>query len=145
MYNLSIKEKADRFEINAQIILMDRDLIVVIGGGTLHIGAIGVAQPRKSKKNATKVSSTSSVFTFLGHKEDVIVKSISEGLSSALNRKVVVIAGIHWDHLKLQDIELIVCMCDRIKERIIEEILTYEKDYSGHNRGNRGNIRDQAP
>ncbi|HOP85604.1 MAG TPA: hypothetical protein PLM71_02345 [Syntrophorhabdaceae bacterium] len=145
MYNLWISEKLHNFEINALVILLEKDVLIVISGGSEHIGAIGVAQPRQSIKDKDKISSTSSVYTFLGHKEDIIVKEMSEGLSKALNKKVVVVAGMHWDDLGEKEIEKIINLCERIKERIIEEILTYEKDYSSHNRGNRGNIRDKIP
>ena len=74
MYNLWITEKSHNYKINAQIILLENDVVVVLSGGIEHIGAIGVAQPRQSIQNKDKIASTSSVYTFLGHKEDIIVK-----------------------------------------------------------------------
>lgn len=142
MYSFNIIEKTYKFEIIAQVILLGSDIVVVVSGGKEHIGAIGVAQPRQSRKDKNKISSTSSVFTFLGHKEDIIVKAMSEGLSSSLNRNVVVIAGIHWDNIQPQHIDKIIFLCKRVEERIIEEILCYEKNHCGHNGRNRGDIRD---
>jgi len=145
MYNLWITEKSHNYKINAQIILLENDVVVVLSGGIEHIGAIGVAQPRQSIQNKDKIASTSSVYTFLGHKEDIIVKEMSEGLSKTLNKKVVVVAGMHWDNFGEKAIEEVINLCEKIKNRIIEEILRYEKDYSSHNRGHRGNIRDKIP
>ncbi|MCX7965818.1 MAG: hypothetical protein N2596_04255 [Syntrophorhabdaceae bacterium] len=144
MENLNITEKINCFEISVQVILMGYDLLVTISGGIEHIGAIGIAQPRKSIKDAKKVSSTSSVFTFLGHKEDIVVKEMSEGLSKRLNRKVIVVAGMHWDNLESKDIDEIMKLCKKIEDRIIEEILEYEKDYRSHNRCHRGDIRNKT-
>jgi len=46
------------------------------------------------------MSTISSIFTFLGYKEDEVVKEVSEELASRLNRKVVVVAGMHWEGLQ---------------------------------------------
>ena len=122
MNTFMLSERKDSFEINAQICLIGRDILVILWGGTLHIGAIGIAQPRFSLKNARNISATSSVFTFLGHKEDEIAKLMSEELAKNLNRKVVVVAGIHWDGLKTGEIKIIIGICRRISEKIIAEI-----------------------
>jgi len=117
-----LKEATERFEIYALINIIGEDMLVTITGGREHIGAIGIAQPRPSIQDPEKISSTSSVYTFLGHKEDMVVKSISEGLSRGLNKKVVVVAGIHWDNLMREDIEEILNMCRRMEGRIMEEM-----------------------
>jgi hypothetical protein len=116
-----ISEKKGPFEVSAHTMLVGSDVLVVLTGGRVHIGAVAVAQPRPSIKDAKKISSTSSVFTYVGHKEDVVAKAMSEELSKELNKRVVVAAGIHWDGLKKQDIELIVDICRTITKRIIKE------------------------
>lgn len=122
MDTFSIKEKSGRFEVYAQIDIIGEDILVVITGGREHIGAIGIGQPRPSIQDPDKISSTSSVYTFIGHKEDVVVKELSENLSKRLNKKVVVIAGIHWDNLKKEEIEEILNLCRKIEVRILEEM-----------------------
>ncbi|MCX8110678.1 MAG: hypothetical protein N3D15_05470 [Syntrophorhabdaceae bacterium] len=122
MDTLLIKEKSGRFEIHAQINIIGDDVLVVITGGREHIGAIGIGQPRPSLQDPDKISATSSVYTFLGHKEDVVAKGLSENLSKGLNKKVVVVAGIHWDNLKKEEIEEILDICSKIEERILEEM-----------------------
>lgn len=82
MKSWTISEKKGEIEIFAQVEVVGDDLVVILWGGTKpHIGAIGVAQPRSSLKDPKTISATSSVFTFLGHKEDVVAKAMSEELA----------------------------------------------------------------
>lgn len=99
------------------------DLLVAVWGGTHpHVGAVALAIPRPSLRNKRKTSATSSVLTLSGHKEDVTVKVVSETLASALKKNVVVTAGIHWDNLKPEEINLIVNLTIKLSEKIIEKI-----------------------
>lgn len=118
-----ISEKKGSFEVSARTMSVGSDVLVVLTGGRAHIGAVAIAQPRPSIKDEKKMSSTSSVFTHVGHKEDVVAKAMSEELSKELNKRVVVAAGIHWDGLKKKDIELIIGICSTITKRIIAEVL----------------------
>ena len=117
-----ISEKKKSFEVSARTMLVGDDILVVLTGGRAHIGAVAIAQPRPSIEDAQKISSTSSVFTHVGHKEDVVAKTMSEELSKGLNKRVTVAAGIHWDRLKKKDIELIIEICGTITKRIIAEV-----------------------
>jgi len=119
---IAITEKDDRFEVKAAIHAMGRDILVVLSGGASHIGAVGIGQPRASLKYEGKISSTGSVFTILGHKEDVIAKSMSEELAKNLNRTAVVVAGLHWDRLTTEELDRIMNICNRITEKIIVKI-----------------------
>jgi len=121
MDNITFSVKKGRFEVAAQITRMGGDLLVVLSGGIGHIGAIGIAQPRESLSTPGKTSSTGSVFTYTGHKEDVVVKPMAEEIAKRLNRKVVVVAGIHWDRLSANEIEMIVGLCNTLKEKIVKE------------------------
>ena len=116
-----ISEKEDTYEIFAHVELLGDDLLVVLWGGTRpHIGAIGMAQPRPSLKDHKIIGATSSVFTFPGHKEDVVAKAMSEELARELNRKVVVVAGMHWEGLQDEGIEQVMEICQRLKEGILK-------------------------
>jgi hypothetical protein len=102
------------YQVHAHGRLIGNDLVVSLWGGSRpHIGAVAVALPRQSLRDPQKVSSTSSVFTLLGHKEDIIAKAFSERLSSALNRVVVVTVGIHLDRIDEKGIEKFIENCDR--------------------------------
>ena len=96
------------------------DLLVILSGGENHIGAVGMAAPHPSTQDPGKTSSTSSVFTYAGHKEDVIVKEISEFLSKEMNRKVVVAAGLHWKNISGKEIAMIIKLCRTLAEKIIQ-------------------------
>ncbi len=120
---LKISEKSGVFEVFADVEALGDDLLIVLWGGTKpHIGAVGMAEPRPSLRDRRIVSATSSVFTFLGHKEDAVAKEMSETLARKLNRKVVVAAGMHWEGLKDKEIAEITKVCQRVQERILKEI-----------------------
>jgi hypothetical protein len=120
--SFQISEKKGRFEINAQINIMGRDLQVNLLGGSGHIGAVGMGEPRPSLKDPSQRSATSSVFTFVSHKEDGIAKFMAERLAKDLNRKVVVAAGIHWDELDPDEIEQIKSMCEEVTGKITRKM-----------------------
>lgn len=112
------------YEVVAIVYELGDDLLVILYGGTRpHIGAIGMAQARPSLKDPGEKAATSSVFTYTGHKEDLVAKSLSEEIASRLGRNTVVAAGIHWDNLSIEGIEIIKSICRAIKENIIKELL----------------------
>jgi len=119
---LSSKQK-ERFELQAHVNIIGNDILVVLLGGSAHIGAVAMAQPRASLADPQKAGATSSVYTYVGHKEDMIAKTMAEKLARGLNRKVVVVAGIHWDDLKEEEIAIIVNMCPEITQDVMNELL----------------------
>ncbi len=127
----TLSERKGRFELFARVDALGPDLLVTLWGGVAHIGALGMAVPRPSLRDPETRSATSSVFTFPGHKEDVTVKLVSEALSGRLNRKVVVVAGIHWDRLQPEEIRQLMDVCEALKDRIALEA---EKHMTGGGR-----------
>ncbi|MCX5812427.1 MAG: hypothetical protein NT178_07765 [Proteobacteria bacterium] len=118
-----ISEKQDGFEVVAVVYELNDDCLVILYGGTRpHIGAIGMAQARPSLKDPQENAATSSVFTYTGHKEDMVAKTLSEELTRRLGRNTVVVAGIHWDDLSIESIEKIRSICQEITERIVKEL-----------------------
>jgi hypothetical protein len=116
-FELSIQE--GHYPIHSISILVGEDLLTCFWGGTKpHIGAVAVALPRPSLADPNVISSTSSVFTMLGHKEDEVVKMVSERLSARLEKNVVAAAGIHWDHLDPDAIAEIMHNCNMLTEKI---------------------------
>ncbi|HEY3278558.1 MAG TPA: hypothetical protein VGJ94_18215 [Syntrophorhabdaceae bacterium] len=96
------------------------DCLVILYGGTRpHIGAIGMGQVRPSLRDPEKISATSSVYTYVGHKEDVVAKALSEDLTRILGRNTVVVAGIHWDNLTEGGIETIRRLCEDLTHKIV--------------------------
>jgi hypothetical protein len=112
-----------RFRIHGLVQEVGQDLLISIWGGTRpHIGAVGMAIPRPSLKNQKKWSATSSNFTFIGHKEDTLVKTISETLAARLRRNVVVTAGIHWDGITSNEIKTIQNLTQKLSDRIVKRL-----------------------
>jgi hypothetical protein len=122
------KTQEGTFGLIASVMKVGQDFVVVIWGGDKpHIGAVALAQSRKSLKCPDKISSTASVLSILGHKEDSVVKSVSERLAAVANRPVVVIAGMHWDNLQESDLHQIL----KNLEILIEMIESYLRTSGG--------------
>lgn len=120
-FELSIEE--GNYPIHSLSLLVGEDLVTCIWGGTRpHIGAVAIALPRPSIADPNIVSSTSSVFTVLGHKEDELVKMFSERLSARLQKNVVVAAGVHWDHLEEDAVIEIMDNCRALAEKVADVI-----------------------
>ena len=110
-----------RFRLHSLIQEMGQDLLVSIWGGSRpHIGALAMATPRPSLRDPKKWSATSSNFTFVGHKEDLLVKRISEKLAASLRRNVVVVAGIHWDNVTAKEIKTIEDLTLKLSEKALK-------------------------
>jgi len=119
LINFSVREKI--FSITALVIITGKDVIVIVSGGREHIGAVGVSLPALSHVSG-ELSSSTSVITVAPHKEDVVVKLIGERLAKSLNRTVSVIAGIHFDNLKKEDIDTILNCCEKLTLKIIDRL-----------------------
>jgi hypothetical protein len=113
----------DRYNLRASARWIGADLLVAIWGGERpHIGAIALAQPRPSLKDSGIMSATASVICVVGHKEDDLVKEASEFLAAALNTRVVVTAGIHWDNLDEEGLRAVIQNSHALVKRIAEEM-----------------------
>jgi gallate decarboxylase subunit D len=122
MKRFTVEAAQGRFKIQAFVQEVGQDILVSIWGGTRpHIGAIGVATPRPSLKNPKQWSATSSGFTYVGHKEDAVVKMVSELLAARLQTNVVVTAGIHWDNITSRDIQIITHLTQKLSEQILKK------------------------
>jgi hypothetical protein len=120
---LSLRSKGSDHPVEAEAIRIGQDVLVAIFGGERpHIGAVAAAAPRPSLADPTRTSATASVFTYVGHKEDEIAKYAAETLSASLAVHVVVTVGIHWDHIKPNEIKLVTEHCrelvDELKHRL---------------------------
>ncbi len=117
------------YKVEAQVALVGSDLLVTLYGGSKpHIGSIAVALPRPSLKDKKQISSTSSVYNFLGHKDGVVAQRMSEALSASLNKKVVVVAGIHIDKITQKGIEKVIKNCDKLVQEIRKRYLILTND-----------------
>ena len=119
---IRIEDSDNNFKITADIIRTGEDLVIIIGGGKYHIGAVGISYPTASIIEEEKNTITTSVITLPAHKEDIVAKMFSEKVSKALNKKIVAVAGIHFDNISKDDIEKILEGCERLCEKVINRI-----------------------
>lgn len=112
----------DGFKVEALCQQMGDDYLVSIWGGKAHIGAVAMAQPRDSLLDSSKRSATASVFCYVGHKEDQLVKEVSEQMASKLDAKVAVAAGLHWDDLTSEGVATVTRNVKLLIAEIIEAI-----------------------
>ncbi|MGD9577198.1 MAG: hypothetical protein AB7Y74_02970 [Syntrophorhabdus sp.] len=120
--SFDVSEGEGRFEVLAKVFELGPDCLVILWGGTRpHVGAVGMAQVRPSLRDPNKSAASSSVFTFVGHKEDMVAKMMSEELAKRLGRNTVVVAGIHWDNLSDAEIKIITRLSQTILENIVKK------------------------
>ena len=117
---IRVEVRIEKYLIYADILETGNDLVIIIGGGESHIGAVGISFPTVSI-NTGENTVTTSVVTLPSHKEDIVAKNISEKVAKILNKKIVVIAGIHFDNLSKDDIDRILKGCDELADKIIEK------------------------
>jgi hypothetical protein len=123
LHRLSVRTQEPDYEVAAEAVRIGADLLVYIWGGERpHIGSVAAAQPRPSSSDPRLTSATASVFTYLGHKEDVVTKYVAETLSARLGTNVVVTAGIHWDNLTGQNIDVVIERCREITNSLVHAL-----------------------
>ena len=123
MKRFRVAHQEGPYRIHAEVLFVGDDLVVSIWGGSKpHVGAVALSIPRPSLENPAKISSTSSVLTRLGHKEDEIVKKVAENISAALNKVVVVSAGIHWNNISDEEIGTIQSICETLTDQLINKV-----------------------
>ncbi len=128
MHNMefTIHTNEGEYDLSAQVRLIGADILVAIWGGEKpHIGAVAAAQSSPSLKDPKVMSTTASVLCYPGHKEDELAKSAAKKLAAALETKVVVTAGIHWDNLSAEGIQKVIrnseVLVTTVQERIQSE------------------------
>jgi hypothetical protein len=123
MKQFTVEVSKGRFKIQGLVQEVGQNILVSMWGGTLpHIGAVGMATPRPSLKDPKKTSATSSTFTYVGHKEDAVVKRVSERLAARFKTNVVVAAGIHWDDLTSSEIQIIEHLTQKLSGQILKKL-----------------------
>jgi hypothetical protein len=86
-------------------VVMNGGVVMTLAGGDLpHVGAVALAEPRPSRTERGKTSSTVSVLVRLGHKEDDLAKRLAGELAASLKVPVVLSAGIHIDQASAKEI-----------------------------------------
>jgi hypothetical protein len=93
------------YNLKSHVLPIGDDILVAIyGGDRPHIGAASMSQARPNLTEPSRNSATASTFCYPNHKEDVLTREVSTTLSSALCTNVVVVAGVHYDHIDKEGI-----------------------------------------
>ena len=120
---INLVKNFNRHSINCCAIKMGNDWnISIFGGDISHIGAVAIGIPRPSLEDKNKISSSVSLITVTGHKEDVIVQKCAKELSSKINSTVVVCCGIHIDNITFDEIIALGNIVDEIIHELVLEI-----------------------
>lgn len=116
----SVRTREPDYVVEAEVVRIGPDILVYVWGGERpHIGAVAAAQPRPSLADPDKTSATASVLTYVGHKEDGVAKEMAEAISARFNTNAVVSAGIHWDDLPADGVQIVIDRCREITGKVI--------------------------
>jgi hypothetical protein len=121
---IQVKTGTGTYDLQAGVRRIGDDLLVAVWGGEKpHIGAVAVAQSRPSLKNPEARSATASVICFPAHKEDEMARAMSQVLAAALDTKVVVTAGMHWDNIGQEGIRKVMENSEALVDLILQAVL----------------------
>lgn len=124
---IEIQKGTGKYRVTLIAVESGEDISVIIYGGEKpHIGAVSISIARPSLENPDNISSSTSVFTLIGHKEDVIAKEIAESVTKTTKRNTVTIVGLHIDRANKEDID---CLVNNTKESVkqLQKMLTDNK------------------
>ncbi len=124
---IEIQKGTGKYRVTLIAVESGEDISVIIYGGEKpHIGAVSISIARPSLENPDNISSSTSVFTLIGHKEDVIAKEIAESVTKTTKRNTVTIVGLHIDRANKEDID---CLVNNTKESVkqLQKMLTNNK------------------
>lgn len=116
-----------RHRVYAAVQILGNDLLLSIWGGTIpHIGSVSITQPRPGITKPEKRSVTSSVYNFIGHKDEAVARFCAEKIAAACDKKTVAVAGIHVENASPADITTILNNVDKLCERIIKKLGAFQ-------------------
>ncbi|HBT48183.1 MAG TPA: hypothetical protein DEA73_09975 [Peptococcaceae bacterium] len=95
-----------RLGVFCRLIPLGEGLVLYIGGGEKpHIGAVALAVPRPSLRDPEMTSATASVLAVVGHKDDELARPAALLAASRSGVPVVVVAGVHIEGAKEDEIK----------------------------------------
>ena len=100
-----------RTKVNLLACYLGNDPIVFIYNENAHLGAIALGEYDHKEQRAS-----TSVFTRLGHKDDVIAQMAAHSISKYTTRPTCVICGLHLDNIAEEEIDKILKNCTSLIE-----------------------------
>ena len=108
------------YAVKASLQLLGADVLIAVWGGTRpHIGSLAVSTSHPDRDPKKDRSSNILQFSFPGHRDEIIAQKVSERVAAALQRTVVVSAGIHVPDITPAGIETVLENTDLLIEEII--------------------------
>ena len=92
--------------------------VTICGGDRAHIGSVATAEPRSSLTGDGSISATVSTYNCVGHKDGEVADTVAHALASRLNRRTVVVCGIHYDVVSPELFEAIRALTNQITDDI---------------------------
>lgn len=108
------------YTVSASLHVLGPDILITVWGGTRpHVGALVVSTPHPDRAPEEGQCSTVLQFSFPGHRDNVVARRVSERVASALQRTIVVSAGIHVPDITPAGIDTVLANTDCLIEKII--------------------------
>lgn len=102
---IQVSKKFKHHNIYCEVTQLGQDLNINIYGGDIpHIGAVALGFMVPLPHELNKLTSSVSLLTVPGHKEDEIVQKAAKMLTKELNKTVVVCCGIHIKGITFDEI-----------------------------------------
>lgn len=112
---ISLEKTKGRLNLRLEARRLGSDLSVAITGGGIHVGAVGVGTVQGNL-------ASSSVITVPGHRDDRIAKEAAERLSKDLGCNCVVVAGVHYEEITVDEIKDIMVMSNTLIDELEEKL-----------------------
>ncbi len=126
MNKVKISTGKGKYKIFCEIKQIGEDLLLLVYGGEKpHAGSVCIAQPRESLKNKSKTSCTSSVFNFLGHKDEAIARMFAERICRKTGKKVIALAGVHVKNASYEEINVILENARKLLEKTLQNLSSF--------------------
>ena len=122
---INISKSINGLNISLFAVRMGNDFnISILGGDDSQIGAVALAVPSKKIINNNEVNSTSaSLLTVSGDREDEVVMPVAKKIAKALDSHIVVSCGIHKEKISMKEINLFMQL---VNEAVDEFIAIYK-------------------
>ena len=123
-------QEARPYAIRVAVMEVGEELVAVIEGGEKpHVGSVAVAIPHSSRRDPNATSSTVSLYNVTGHRDDRLSSALADLISRTFSRTTVVLAGIHLEDARDEDIAGILDQMNRINARVIEMLKEHFRDH----------------
>ncbi|MEC0239588.1 hypothetical protein P4H66_06915 [Paenibacillus dokdonensis] len=107
-------EPSTKWDIRIEEVPVGRDILLVITGGSAHIGAVATAYYCNDAKGATVQT-----VDLPRHREHDLAAEMAEKAAEALRITVTVAAGIHYDGINREQISEIVAEANSVFDRYL--------------------------